>query len=154
MIIPLGGGYLELMTVAEPSIAERSEVAAALHRRLHSEAGRLIGWSIAVEGIEAIAERLGTPLATIAREGLSARLTALGEALADPSLPFFIERDPGVADPGEPGDAGGITWIEVAGDRRRLNEWLGGVELPVRVTAGTRGVRAVGIGDREFRPAG
>jgi hypothetical protein len=72
--------------------------------------------------------------------------------MADPYLPFFIARDPGVRGPvPRPGEAA-ITWVEVAGDERRLRDWLGGDELPVRVVAGDPpGVRAAGIGDRELR---
>jgi hypothetical protein len=45
-----------------------------------------------------------------------------------------------------------LTWIEVAGDEARLRDWLGGAELPVRVVPGDPAVRAIGIGEREFRP--
>ena len=85
------------------------------------------------------------------REGLSARLTGL-EALHEPFLPFFISRDHDVADPGVGNDAGGIAWVEVAGDAPRLERWLGGAALPVRVVEGEDGMRAVGIGERELRP--
>ena len=71
--------------------------------------------------------------------------------MADRSLPFFITRDAGVADPGEAADAGGITWIEVAGDEGHLREWVGTAELPVRVVDGPPGVVAIGIGDRKLR---
>jgi hypothetical protein len=57
-----------------------------------------------------------------------------------------------VLDPGAAGDAGGITWIEVAGDAAELESWLGGADLPVRVVDGPPGVLAVGIGDRQLRP--
>ena len=109
------------------------------------------GWVVAVEDLEQVAARLGTEITTITREGLSARLTGMGEAMREPFLPFFISRDPGVPDPARAGDAGGITWIEVAGDADRLERWLGGAELPVRVVDGTPGVRAIGIGERELR---
>ncbi len=111
-----------------------------------------MGWAVAVDDVEVVAARLGTAIGTIARDGLTARLTGTLEAMSDPSLPFFIERDAGIADPGADGDAGGITWVEVAGDERALTEWLGvGAEVPVRVVEGPRGVVAVGIGDRELR---
>jgi hypothetical protein len=71
--------------------------------------------------------------------------------MAEPALPFFIDRDPGIADPGAAGDAGGITWIEVTGDAARLRAWLGDAELPVRVSDGPPGLVGVGIGDRELR---
>ena len=66
-------------------------------------------------------------------------------------LPFFISRDPGIPDPGLGGDAGGITWIELAGDAARLERWLDRASLPVRVVDGPPAVRAVGIGQRELR---
>jgi hypothetical protein len=62
-----------------------------------------------------------------------------------------MSRDPGIPDPGVGGDAGGITWIELAGDAARLERWLDGTPLPVRVVDGPAAVRAVGIGDRAFR---
>jgi hypothetical protein len=108
----------------------------------------LMAWAVAVEDVAPVAERLGTEVSTLVRRGLSARLTGVAEAMATPFLPFFIARDPGVADPGAASDAGGIEWIEVAGDRDRLAAWLGGAELPVRVVNGAPAVRAVGIGGR------
>jgi hypothetical protein len=66
-------------------------------------------------------------------------------------LPFFIERDQGVLDPGGGSDAGGITWLEVSGDREGLEHRLGGSDLPVTVVDGPVGVRAMGIGARELR---
>ena len=107
---------------------------------------------MAVDDVAAVAERIGTELSVIAREGLSARLAGVATAMTEPCLPFFIERDPGMADPGAGGEAGGITWIEVSGDADRLEAWLGPAHgLPVRVVDGPPAVVAVGIGDRELR---
>jgi hypothetical protein len=78
----------------------------------------------------------------------------MAEAMHEPFLPFFISRDRGVPDPGAGDDAGGITWIELAGDAARLDRWLDGAALPLRVVAGSPAVRAVGIGERELRSAG
>ena len=47
--------------------------------------------------------------------------------------------------------AGGLTWIEVAGDRKALDNRLGDAQLPVRVVDGPVGVVAMGIGERELR---
>jgi hypothetical protein len=51
-----------------------------------------------------------------------------------------------VVDVGD-GAAGGLTWVEVAGDA----EWLGGVGLPVRVQPGEPALLSVGAGERELR---
>jgi fermentation-respiration switch protein FrsA (DUF1100 family) len=150
-IVPLGGGYLELMAVADPDEAADSPMGSAVQARLTEQGDGLFAWVIILDGVEQFADRLGLPVITVAREGLSARVAGLAEALRNPVLPFFLERDEGVADPGEGADAGGITWLEVAGDREALESRLGDTELPVRVVDGPVGVIAMGIGERELR---
>ncbi|MEA2380133.1 MAG: hypothetical protein QOH72_104 [Solirubrobacteraceae bacterium] len=150
-IVPLGGGYLELLAVAEPAEAARSALGTAVRARIAAAGDGLMGWAVAVDAVEPVAARLGTAISTIARQGLSAQLTGVEEAMREPFLPFFIARDRGVPDPDAGGNAGGITWLEVAGDAARLERWLGGAELPVRVLGGAPGVRAMGVGARELR---
>jgi glyoxalase-like protein len=150
-IVPLGGGYLELIAVADPAEAERSPLGHALAVAIHERGEGLLGWVVAVDSVQAEAERTGAELSVIERAGLRAQLAGVATAMAEPTLPFFIERDPGVADPGAEGDAGGITWVEVAGDADRLRTWLGGADVPVRVRDGEPALLAVGIGERELR---
>ena len=99
-VVPLGGGYLELLGVADPEEAARSEFGRGLLARLASGGDGLLGWVVAVDDVDAVARRLGTTITTIKRAGLSARLTGLAEAMQEPFLPFFISRDRGVPDPG------------------------------------------------------
>jgi hypothetical protein len=146
-IVPLGGGYLELLAVADPEEAAGS----ALGRTVAGAAEGWLGWAVVVDDVAAVAARLGTEVTTLSRDGFSARLTAVTEALAEPALPFFLERSADTSDPGEGADAGGLTWVEVAGDAERLREWLGGVGLPVRVQPGEPALLAVGVGERELR---
>jgi hypothetical protein len=154
-IVPLGGGYLELLAVADPAEAAASDLGRAVQARIAATGDGLMGWAVAVDAVEPVAARLGTAISTIARSGLTARLTGVAEAMRAPYLPFFIARDPGVADPagsrGVRGGAGGIAWVEVSGDAARLEAWLGGASLPVRVVEGAPGVRAMGAGERELR---
>jgi hypothetical protein len=150
-IVPLGPGYLELIAVADQAEAERSPLGIALAQRIAARGEGLMGWVVAVDDVVAEAARTGAELSTIERDGLRARLAGVATAMAEPTLPFFIQRDPGIADPGEGGDAGGIAWVEVAGDPLRLRAWLGETELPVRVSDGDPAVLAVGIGDRILR---
>lgn len=149
-IVPLGPGYLELIAVADPDEAACSPLGSALAARIAQRAG-LMGWVVAVPDAAAEAQRVGAELSVIERDGLRATLAGVAVAMAEPHLPFFITRDPGIADPGADGSAGGITWVEVAGDGARLEAWLGRSGLPVRVVDGSPGVRAVGIGERELR---
>jgi hypothetical protein len=81
---------------------------------------------------------------TLTRDGLSARLTGVLETATDPGLPFFIQRDHGIRDPGGGGDSG-LAWVEVAVDEPRLRERLGDAPLDVRVTEGIPGVQAFGL---------
>jgi hypothetical protein len=133
-VFGLGGGYLEVIAVADHAVAAAPE--------------GLFAWAVAVDDATAQAQRLGVDVTSIERDGLTGRLAGIAQAMAEPWLPFFIERDPGIADPGASGDAGGIAWIELTGDVDRLGEWLGGgEELPLRYAAGEApGLRAVGLG--------
>lgn len=150
-IVPLGGGYLEILAVADAGEAARSQLGRALSARITRAGDGLMAWAVAVDDVLPVAERLGTPVSRVVRQGLSVRVTGVFDALATPFLPFFVARDPGIEDPGASGDAGGIEWIEVAGDPDRLDAWLGGARLPVRVVDGAPAVRAVGIGGRIVR---
>jgi hypothetical protein len=147
LVVPLGGGYLELLAVADPEEAARSTLGAAIQARLASHGEGLFAWAVAVDDVAPVAARLGTEVSAIERKGLTARLTGVAEAMHDPLRPFFIARDHGVPDPAAGGGAGGIAWLEVGGDPLRLEFWLGGAELPVRVVGGEPGVHAFGLGD-------
>jgi hypothetical protein len=138
-IVPLGRGYLELIAVHDPQEAASSPLGSVLAAAIAERAGRFLGWCVAVEDVEAVSRRLGTEISQIARAGLTARLTGVAEAMAEPTLPFFIERH-------DDARGAGIDAIEVSGDAVRLGEWLGGASLPVSVAAGAPGVLAVTVG--------
>jgi hypothetical protein len=150
-IVPLGGGYLELLAVCDPEEAAGSELGSAVAARIAHEGEGLMAWAIAVDDVEPVAARLDISITTITRRGLTARLAGLAESMRRPFLPFFLSRRQGIPDPGSGSTAGGITWVEVAGDRALLGRWLDGAALPVRISEGQPGVRAVGIGERELR---
>jgi hypothetical protein len=150
-IVPLGGGYLEILAVADAEEAAQSPLGRALSARITRVGEGLMGWAVAVDDVLPVADRLRTPVSRVVREGLSVRVTGVLDAMATPFLPFFIARDPGIEDPGASGDAGGIEWIEVSGDPDRLDAWLGGARLPVRVVDGAPAVRAVAINGRILR---
>src|SRR4051795_1352083 len=106
-IVPLGGGYLELIAVADHAEAERSALGHALAERIRGRREGLMGWVVAVEDVASEAARTGAELGVIGGAGLRAQLAGVATAMAEPALPFFIQRDPGIADPGAGGDAGG-----------------------------------------------
>jgi hypothetical protein len=141
-VFPLGGGYLEVLAVADPEEA----VTSALGRAIAAAPDGLFAWAAATDDVPGHAARLGLEVTTIERDGLMARLAGVAEAMAEPSLPFFIQRDLGVADPGSSGGAGGIAWLELAAEADRLSDWLGGAQLPIRITGGAPGPKAIGLG--------
>jgi hypothetical protein len=149
-IVPLGRGYLELLAVADAEEAAGSALGRAVTERLARVGEGLMGWAVATEDVTAVAGRLGTDLVEIRRQGFAGRLTGVAEAMAEPCLPFFIERGRDVRAPGARGDAGGLRWVEVAGDAARLDAWLGGEELQVRVQPGAPALIGVGIGDQRL----
>jgi hypothetical protein len=150
-VVPLtDGSYLELLAVADPDEAARSALGAALQAGIARGDG-LLGWAVAVPDVRSVAARLGTSVSTVGRQGMTARLTGVAESLAEPCLPFFIERGAARFAAGRAPEAAGIGWIELAGDAGRLERWLDGAPLPLRVVAGEPGVRAIGVGDRELR---
>src|SRR3954471_5414602 len=110
-IVPLGGGYLELLAIAAAGEAADSDLGRAISAGIAAGDG-LMGWAVAVDDVAPVAARLGTEISTIARSGLTARLTGVGEGMREPFLPFFISRDHGIPDPGGHPGAGGIAWLE------------------------------------------
>src|SRR5262245_6201032 len=73
-IVPLGGGYLELVAIADPDEAAGSPMGGPILERLEEQGEGLFAWVVVLDGVEALAERLGLPLITVTREGLSARV--------------------------------------------------------------------------------
>jgi hypothetical protein len=146
-IVPLRGAYLELLAIADRAEAEASSVGRLLLDRIERGDG-LIAWACTVDDVDAVAERLGTELYVVRRDGHEGRLTGVVEALSEPCLPFF-----GASGKRErPGEAE-LTWLEVSGDAARIHAWLGpGHGLPLRIVDGAPALRAVGIGDAELRP--
>ena len=141
-IVPLGPGYLELLAIDDPEEAAASPIGQILQEVITGDG--LLAYAVFVDDIQ----RLGLEVHSVSRDGLTASVAGVEEALREPFLPFFVSSDRPRTWP-----AGlGLTWVEVAGDATRLRDWLGGAELPIRVVEGDPAVRAIGIGEREFRP--
>jgi hypothetical protein len=150
-IVPLGPGYLELVAVADPEEAAGSDFGRGVMTRLARGGDGLLGWVVAVTDVAEVARRLGTAITTIRREGLSARLTGLSEAMREPFLPFFISRRSWSSGSGHRRRRR-RHHIDRARRRRRPSAAVAQItRLPVRVRDGAPAVLAVGIGERELR---
>ena len=106
------------MAIDDPEEAAASPIGRVLLDMLPGEALR--AYAVFVDDLHAHAERLGLKLHTVRRGGLEAYVAGAPEALREPFLPFFIGSNDRGPRPGDAGDAGGLTWIEVAGDQQRL----------------------------------
>jgi hypothetical protein len=134
------------MAILDAEEAAANPFGRLVARRI-DEGDGLWAWAVTVDDIAPVADRLGSPVHRVERDGFGASVTGVVEALSDPYLPFFVARDSGSRDPSRDSEAGGISWIELGGGgEARLRGWLGGAELPVRFVDGPVGVRAIGIG--------
>jgi hypothetical protein len=139
-IVPLGADYIELLAILNPEMAAASPLGRLIAERIARGDG-WIGWGVAVADAAEEAARLGASEFSVRRRG-TGHLAGLLEALTEPFLPFFIQR--------EPGEPGAIERVEVSGDRARLDAWLGGAELPVEVVDGPPAMLAVTVRGRRL----
>lgn len=154
-IVPLGGSYLELMYVDNPSEAEDSELGRWVERNARY-GDRLSALCLRVDDIEAVATRISHDIEPMSRESddgstLEWRLCGLPSAMSDDRLPFFIQWDvppeqhPGRMTADHSCDCDGIAWVEYGGDHDQLGQWIGGQAAPVRMVGGQPGPRRLAI---------
>lgn len=156
-IVPLGGAYLELMTIFDRRLAENTPLGRFVTRRLERGDG-FLGWMVAGPGFEERVGTLGLDARASSRERpdgsvISWRLAGLDTMLAEPPLPGLLAWDEPDAFPGATRvkhrgvQLRGFAWLELAGDARGLRAWLGDkARLPVRFVDGEPpGLRAAAI---------
>jgi hypothetical protein len=151
-IVPLGGSYLELIAVVDASEAELTPfgrwVAAS-----SPATTRPLGWAVRTDRLDDVTQRLGVTVGAGTRVDASGRLltwrlAGVEQAVAEPSLPFFIEWGrktpfPGRAPVVHPAGAVQLSGVRLDGDAGRLAAWLGDARLPVEVHAGAAAVASV-----------
>jgi hypothetical protein len=154
-IVPLGDQYVELVAaVDEPMAAETPFGRGVLER-----AARGGGWftlAAVADDLDAVASRLGLEVGSGSRtrpdgQTIRWRMAGLDDQRREPWMPFFLIWEvsdalyPGRARAGHGVRATGLAWVEVGGDAERLRTWLGGDELPIRVTDDEPGIHGVAI---------
>jgi hypothetical protein len=154
-IVPLGDQYLELVdAVDKPTAAET-----AFGRGVLERAAGGGGWftiAAVADDLDAVASRLGIEVGSGSRtrpdgQTVRWRMAGLDDPRREAWMPFFLiwdvpdELHPGRARVGHGVRATGLAWVEVGGDAERLRTWLGGDELPIRVTDGEPGIHRVAI---------
>jgi glyoxalase-like protein len=145
-IVPLGETYIELMSVTDHGVATSNVFGRTLLSFLDG-GDRLMAWAVATDEIDHVAKWIGStvmPSARMRPDGvvLEWRMTGVEGALADRSLPFFIQWDcpldahPGRARVEHATPVKGLVSLEIAGKATKIRNRVNGEELPIRVTAG------------------
>ena len=131
-ILPLTAGhYLEVVEVLDHPAADKAPFGQAVRARSEAGGGWL-GWVVAVDDLGPIEQRIGRPPVDGHRhlpDGTTLEWQQLGvkDLQVDPQLPFFVRwiSDPAIH-PSANGHQIELLNIVLAGDRRRINDWLGG----------------------------
>ena len=139
MVLPLTGGtYLEVVSVLDHPASDKAPFGQAVRARSQLGGGWL-GWVVSVEDIRSVETRLGREAVNGNRhrpDGVELKWQQIGvQGLqSDPQLPFFVawispvEQHPSAGATGEVS----LHCMEIAGDPRRVSEWLGQtVEAPL-----------------------
>jgi hypothetical protein len=154
-IVPLGDQYLELVAALDEPVAAKI----AFGRGVLERATGGGGWftmAVVADDLDAVATRLGLEIGSGSRarpdgQTVRWRMAGLDDPRREPWMPFFLTWDvpdelhPGRARAGHGVRATGLAWVEVGGDAERLRTWLGGDELPIRVTDDEPGIHRVAI---------
>jgi hypothetical protein len=131
-ILPLTGGhYVEVVEVLDHPAADKAPFGQVVRARTEAGGGWL-GWVVAVDDLAPIEKRIGRGCVNGNRhlpDGSLLEWQQIGVRgmQGDPQLPFFVRW---LSDAGSHPSVGGrdieLLAIELAGDRERLDEWLGG----------------------------
>jgi Glyoxalase-like domain len=138
-ILPLTDGqYLEVVEVLDHPASDKAPFGQAVRAR-SAAGGGWLGWVVAVDDISVVEARLGREAAKGSRhrpDGTELRWRQIGVngLIADPQLPFFVQwESPAELHPSAGADgAFSLACLEIAGDPRRVSDWLGEtVEAPL-----------------------
>ena len=146
-----GGAAIEVLSQAFPGAEMVHPLVAQIHGRtiVHD---CWLTWVVVSDDIDATASRLGLDVmeaqATASTgQTIAWRMVGAEEAFfSEPYLPYVISYTEGadwrsralVAEP-----KFDVSRIELSGNANRLDEWLGGADLSVRITDGSPHVRTV-----------
>jgi hypothetical protein len=131
-ILPLSNGhYLEVVEVLDHPAADKAPFGQAVRARTEAGGGWL-GWVVSVDDLAPVEERLGRAAVDGNRrrpDGTLLQWQQIGVKgmQSDPQLPFFIRWLSDTAfHPAVGGSDVSLVKLEIAGDRDRVDAWLGG----------------------------
>jgi hypothetical protein len=139
MIMPLRDNiYLEVVEVLDHPASDKAPFGQAVRAR-SALGGGWLGWVVGVDDIATVEDRLGREAADGYRhrpdgKELLWKQIGVNGLISDPQLPFFIQWLSPAEDHPSAGGTGefSLACLEIAGDPRRVSEWLGeSVEAPL-----------------------
>jgi hypothetical protein len=126
----LGADFVEVVGALDHPAVDEVPFGQAVKARTESGGGWL-GWVVAVDDLAPVEARLGRPAAPGHRtrpDGVELNWHQLGVRglMNDPQLPFFVRWESDPADHPSQGDtAVELQSLAIAGDPRRVADWLG-----------------------------
>lgn len=131
-IIPLTHGlYVEVVEVLDHPAAEKAPFGQVVRARSEAGGGWL-GWVVSVDDLAPFEQRLGRESVPGSRQfpdgrKLEWQQIGIRGTMADPQLPFFLKwlSEESVLPHALSGEVDLIR-LEIAGDRNRVEDWLGG----------------------------
>jgi hypothetical protein len=132
MILPMADRtYLEIVEVLDHPASDKAPFGQAVRAR-SALGGGWLGWVVAVDDISVVERRLGRESVKGNRHRpdrteLLWRQIGVHGLISDPQLPFFVQwESPADMHPSVGADERwSLACLEIAGDPRRVSEWLG-----------------------------
>jgi Glyoxalase-like domain len=143
-IVPLGGAYLELVTVADAARAGDSAFGRVVRDGAARAGAALVGFAVAPEDLDAACARAGVDQVRGARERPDGTMLSWSMAGAEEAiprgLPFFLRWDDPASNPARAAaphadgvDPVGVAWLSWPASPEEVDAWLGpGHGLPLR----------------------
>lgn len=130
-VLPLAGGcYLEVVEALDHPAVDRAPFGRAVRNRM-DDGGGWLAWVIAVDDIAPVEARLNRTAAAGHRrrpDGVDLRWSQIGvnDLATEPQLPFFVQwHSPADHHPSAGGSSVRLRRLEIAGDQRRIENYLG-----------------------------
>lgn len=131
-VLPLREGtYLEVVEVLDHPASDKAPFGQAVRARSETGGGWL-GWCVATDELQTVEQRLGRAAVKGNRhlpdgDLLEWQQIGVRGMQSDPQLPFFVHWLSGQAShPSVGGKDVELLRLEIAGDRERMDDWLGG----------------------------
>jgi hypothetical protein len=125
-----GGCYVEVVEALDHPAAEKAPFGRAVRART-DDGGGWLAWVVGVSDITVIESRLDRPAAAGHRrrpDGVDLRWQQIGlnDVVRDPQLPFFVHWQSPISEhPAAVGSNVRLTELEIAGDERTIDDYLG-----------------------------